>query len=344
MSDGVAAFNGLVDLASVTLGGRAVGASDEFFAPADNLVQPGRGTFIEGKFTDRGKWMDGWESRRKRQPGHDWCIIELGAPGRVIGLDIDTNHFVGNSPAFASIDGASASRGAPLDHLIDAPWTELLAQAPIRPGSQNLFAAVPAGPVSHLRLSIFPDGGVARLRAYGRVHADWAFREVDAETGPRLSPDWVDLSALRNGGLTVACSDAFFGPMNALIAPGRAETMGDGWETRRRRGPGHDWVIVQLGARGTPCLVEIDTRHFKGNYPDRISIDCIDSSLDGRITDLVTSSAWSTLLPATPLQPDSRHFFGEGLALPARPSTHVRLNAVPDGGVSRLRVWGLRHG
>jgi allantoicase len=166
-------FTGLVDLAAAALGGRVLGSSDAFFAEAENLIQPGRGVFVDGKFTDRGKWMDGWESRRRRvsPPDHDWCVLALGAPGEVVGFDVDTNHFLGNHPPFASIDGLWAP-GAPALAEVTAAraaWAELLPQAPLRPGAQNLFVAAPRGPVSHVRLNIFPDGGVARLRVYGRV-------------------------------------------------------------------------------------------------------------------------------------------------------------------------------
>ena len=339
---GAASFTGLIDLAAAALGGRAVATSDDFFAEMNNLVAPGRGVFIEGKFTDRGKWMDGWESRRKRELGHDWCILELGAPGRALGLDVDTNHFIGNCPSFASVDGVRARRGAPADELLAMRWTELLPQSALRPGAQNLFASAAGEPVTHVRLNIFPDGGVARFRVFGRVEPAWneSAGARDAETDAHVPPSLVDLAAVTNGGLALACSDAFFGPMNNLLLPGRAENMGGGWETRRKRGPGHDWILVQLGARGEIQVVEVDTNHFKGNYPDRCSIERIDAP-GARITDLVASRAWEPLLPETKLGPSERRFFREPLAS-AGPATHVRLNVYPDGGISRLRLWGAR--
>jgi allantoicase len=324
----VVAFNGLPDLAAASLGGKTLGASDEFFAPAANLLQPGRGAFIEGKFTEQGKWMDGWESRRRRGEGHDWCLIELGMPGTLIGFDIDTNHFLGNHPPFASVDGL------PLGASPDELWIPLLEPAPLRPGSQNLFAALPAAPVSHLRLNIYPDGGVARFRAYGRVRPEWAAAPSDIGAGLH------DLAALRNGGLALACSDAFFGPMNNLLLPGRAADMGGGWETRRRRGPGQDWILIKLGGRGTPAVIEIDTHHFKGNHPDRCAVEAIDAP-GARIPDLLGGHGWFTVLPESRLQAHARHLFGDVLAARA-PATHLRLTIFPDGGVSRLRVWGTR--
>jgi len=343
-----AAFSGLVDLAAAALGGRALGASDDFYAGAENLLRPGRAVFIEGKFTERGKWMDGWESRRRRaragETAHDWCVLALGAPGQVVGFDVDTQHFVGNHPPFASVDGLWApeapAESAALPALLSrGDWVALLEQSPLRPDAQNLFAAAPCGPVSHVRLNIFPDGGVARFRVFGRAHPRWeAPAELDEEARAHVAPPLRDLAALANGGLTLACSDAFFGPMNNLLLPGRPDDMGGGWETRRRRGPGHDWIIVKLGARGAPAVVEVDTRHFKGNFPDRCALEAIDAPAGARITDLVASESWRPLVPEAKLRADARHFFT--VAGWSSSVTHVRLNIFPDGGVARLRVWG----
>jgi allantoicase len=337
---GAAAFTGLIDLASASLGGQVLGSSDDFFAEAGNLIQPGRGVFIEGRFTDHGKWMDGWESRRKRVAGFDWCVLELGAPGGVVGFDVDTNHFIGNSPAFASIEGLRAPRGTPLADLLALEWRELLPQMPLRPGAQNLFAAAAGDAVTHIRLNIVPDGGVARFRVYGRVAPEWAVPVIDKASRGHVPDGAVDLAAVVNGGSALACSDAFFGPMNNLLLPGRAENMGGGWETRRKRAPGYDWILIRLGARGTIAAIEVDTNHFKGNYPDRCAIEGLDFA-SARITDLIASRAWIPLLPETTLAADDRRFFtGEIAAHP--PVSHVRLNIFPDGGVSRLRLWGTR--
>jgi len=346
-------LGGLVDLAARSFGGRTVAASDDFFAAKENLLEPGRGQFIPDKFTDQGKWMDGWESRRKRRPGHeylahDYCIIELGQPGDVLAVDIDTNHFLGNHPPFASIDGLSAPRGSSAEALSALRWQELLPQSSLRPGSQNLFITNSFGsaaPVSHVRLNIFPDGGVARLRVYGRVQPDWSQRRLDEATTAELAtvaPDAVDLAALENGGMALACSDAFFAPMHHLLLPGRAVNQGGGWETRRKRAPGHDWIIVRLAARGRPRLIELDTNHFKGNYPDRCAIDAIDAPAGTSITELIASERWTRYLEPVAVSAHERHFFHE-LRSDA-PATHVRLCIYPDGGVSRLRVWGQRDG
>jgi allantoicase len=271
-------------------------------------------------------------------------VLELGAPGQVLGFDVDTNHFLGNHPPFASIDGVAAPAGTPLDQLAArADWVELLAQSPLRPGSQNLFAAIARPLVSHVRLKIFPDGGVARLRVFGRVAPLWqpASATVDQDARAHVAPDAVDLAAVRNGGLALACSDAFFGPMNNLLLPGRAADMSGGWETRRRRGPGHDWILIKLGAPGAVDVVEVDTNHFKGNVPDRCTVDAIHAP-DARITELITSAAWAPIVPETKLRAHERHFLAAGSG--ATLATHLRLSIFPDGGVSRLRAWGRRHG
>lgn len=337
--DGAAVFWGLIDLAAAAMGGRALAASDEFFAEKENLLEPGRGVFLPDEYTDRGKWMDGWESRRKRTPGHDFCIVRLGAPGVVRALDIDTNHFLGNHPPFASVDATNAPADASLEALDAAGWTEILPQSPLRPGSQNLFTVGDGRVYTHVRLNIFPDGGVARFRVYGDVKPDLAAAEIDPEAAAHVEPGEIDLVAAKNGGLALACSDAFFGPMNNLILPGRAKNMGGGWETRRKRGPGHDWILLRLGVPGSIGCVEVDTNHFKGNYPDRCSLEGIWAP-GARITDLLQpSAAWREVLGETRVSASARHFYRGELAARG-PFSHVRLSIHPDGGVSRLRLYG----
>lgn len=327
-----ATFSGLIDLAAERIGGTTLLASDEFFAEKENLLKPGRGLFIPDKYTDRGKWMDGWETRRKRTPGHDWCIIKLGLAGQIRGFDIDTNHFLGNYPAAASVDGCEQAGDVPLNVLSKSSgmWKEILPKTPLQPGSQNLFAVENPTRWTHARLNIYPDGGVARFRVYGTVMPDWTVRKKG---------EILDFAAVENGGLAVAASDMFFSPMNNLIMPERAATMGDGWETKRRRGPGNDWVIIKLGTTGVIQKVEVDTNHFKGNYPDRCSIDVCSAPDKFIDTQTWKDIQWKELLPETRLEADRRHFFEHELRQPG-PVTHLRLNIFPDGGVSRLRVWG----
>jgi allantoicase len=339
----IALFSNLVDLASAALGGKAVEASDEFFGAAERLVDPGEPIDEADRYTERGKWMDGWESRRRRDGGHDACIIELGVPGTVLGFDVDTRHFSGNHPPFASIDGVRVNAGAAFGDGRALPWRPLLPEVSLRQNSRHLFAALGGAPVSHVRLSVFPDGGVARLRVFGEVEPFAAATEHDEQSRVEVPSGLVDLAALKNGGTTLACSDARFGSMNQLLLPGRARHMGEGWETRRGRPPDHrhDWLIVRLAGRGTPGVVEIDTHHYRGNFPEFCSIEAIDRP--GATTVELLSGVWTELLPRLPLSASKRHFFSKELRARG-PVSHLRLNIFPDGGVSRLRIWGNRNG
>jgi allantoicase len=315
-------FTALADLASARVGGRAIAANDDFFAPKSNLVKPEAAVFVPGKYTSRGKWMDGWESRRRRTPGHDWCIVALGMRGIIRGVNVDTRFFTGNFPAHCSIDAIDTTRSLSprLYEVTAGPWATVLAKSALRGDSDNFFAVESQNPWTHLRLNIFPDGGVARLRVFGEVVVDW--RRL-ARGGAM-----VDLAAIEHGGLAIDASDTHYGNPNNMLMPGRAKNMGDGWETKRRRGPGHDWAIIRLGAPCVVTKVELDTNHYKGNYPDS-------ASLEGRLAD----GAWAELLPQTKLRAHHRHYFTKQLRETSAVS-QVRLNIFPDGGISRLRVYG----
>ena len=313
-------FRELVDLAGERIGGSVVHANDDFFAPKENLIKPSKAEWKEHEYTDRGKWMDGWESRRRRTPGHDFAIIRLGARGVVKGVVVDTSFFRGNYPDSCSIDGVSVTSLATVDALLATEWHPMLAETKLKGDSENLFEIRAPFAVTHVRLNIFPDGGVARLRVHGEPVPDW-------HRNGGLTHE-VDLAAIENSATVLACSDMFFGPKDNLIMPGRALNMSDGWETKRRRGPGHDWVTVRLATEGLIHRIELDTNHFKGNYPDTASID---GSIDGK--------EWVEIVPRTKMQAHTRHFFVDQIAQRG-PFTHLRLNVFPDGGVSRMRVWG----
>ena len=333
-------FASLADLASARVGGRALAASDDFFASKHNLLKATPAIFIPGKYTTRGKWMDGWESRRRRGPGHDWCVVRLGMRGRVRGVNVNTAFFTGNFPSHCSIDAldtAAAPGGQAVNrelrgsqHREGPPWTRILEQTPLHGDTDNYLAVADERAWTHLRLNIYPDGGVARLRVYGDVVVDWA----RVAPGRRV----VDLAAIEHGGLVLAASDMHYGAKDNVIMPGRAANMGDGWETKRRRGPGHDWLLLRLGAAGHVRRIEIDTNHFKGNYPDAASIDaCL--APGATVADLAASATWMELLPATKLRASHRHYFARTLR-PVGAVSHLRLNIFPDGGISRLRVHG----
>lgn len=325
------AFVELIDLASERLGGAVLYANDEFFAPKENLLKPQAPIFIEGKYTDLGKWMDGWETARRRSPGYDWCVIRLGLPGRIRGVMVDTSHFKGNYPEQCSLE-ATAVEGQPgLEQLLsgEVAWTEILPVAQLQGDFQNLFPVETEGRFTHLRFKIHPDGGVARLRVYGEVLPDW---ERLIKRGGE-----IDLAAVENGGLVLSCSDMFFGHRHNLIMPGRAINMSDGWETKRRRGPGHDWSIIKLGRPGTIRRLEVDTSWFKGNYPESCSIEAAHVT-GAALTEVELSTLdWQEVLPRTRLQAHTRHFFEDEIK-DAGEVSHIRFNIFPDGGVSRLRV------
>ena len=318
-----------VNLAHPRLGAKPVFATDEFFAPAERMLAPAPAVFIPGKFDDHGKWMDGWESRRKRIEGYDHCIVRLGKPGVIRGVDIDTSHFKGNHPPAASLDGCYCDDDLPGD---DAEWTTILDSVGLEQDSHHLHDIVADGVYSHVRLNIYPDGGVARLRVYGIPQCDWDQRDPG---------ELVDLAALENGGRAIACSDQAFGSsMLSLGLPGRGVDMGDGWETRRRRVPGNEWVILELGHAGTIRAVELDTAHYKGNFPDRASIQA-GYLRGGTEESAVTQSMfWRTLLPEQKLEMDAVCRFEDELE-DLGPVTHVRVNIIPDGGLSRVRLYGL---
>jgi allantoicase len=326
-------FTELVDLASERLGGVVLAANDEFFAPKENLLKVSKPVFIEGKYTDVGKWMDGWETRRRRTTGFDWCILCLGLPGIVRGVVVDTSHFKGNFPEQCSLEACALEGNPNVEKLTSAsaPWIEILPKSALRGDSENRFALQNASRFTHLRFNIFPDGGVARLRVYGEVMPDWS-RLAREESE-------IDLAAVENGGLVVACSDMFFGSRHNLIMPGRAANMGDGWETRRRRGPGHDWVVIQLGTPGTIRRIEVDTSHFKGNFPESCSLEACAAPPGALEPRALGSLPWTEVLPRTKLQADTRRFFEQELKEAGR-ATHVRFNIFPDGGVARLRIFG----
>ena len=321
-------FTALTDLAAERLGGKVVFATDDFFAEKENLILPTRGIFIHDKYTDRGKWMDGWESRRKRTPGHDWAVIQLGVSGKITGFDIDTNFFLGNHPPHASIEAVNLPDGYKGSNWEDVAWKEILPKSHLDAGSQNFYECESDEIFTHLRLHIYPDGGVARFRVYGEVFKNW-----DAVS----TNDTIDLVAAINGGQALACNDMFFSAMSNLIMPNRGANMGDGWETKRNRTPNNrDWVILKLAHKGTVEKIVVDTCHFKGNYPDSCSIEfCISDNDEAVIND----GNWQTLLPQQKLSADNEHEFVKEINT-HNGITHVRLNIFPDGGISRLRLFG----
>ncbi|CAL8312074.1 unnamed protein product [Lota lota] len=365
-------FVHLNNLASETAGGKVIFATDEWFAPAANLLKRDPPRFEASAFTEFGKWMDGWETRRKRIPGHDWCVVQLGVAGVVYGVDVDTSFFTGNHAPYMSVQGAclddppsivldgdrtgtaaSASQLEAVSKLHSESWRVLVPESELKPGysdsCHNYFQVTCPGRITHLRLNIYPDGGVARFRVYGVGQRDWS--SVPAHQD-------VDLVGMANGGVCLGYSDAHFGHPRNMIGPGRASNMGDGWETARRldrpkelkvdgRGilqvPGSEWAVFRLGHAGVITHVEVDTNHFKGNSPDWCRVEACtltpaEEAADAR--NAWNSGKWTVLLSAQKLRPHHRHHYLEAELSLKEAVTHVRLVIAPDGGVSRFRLWG----
>ena len=320
-----------IDLAQPRLGTEVVFASDDFFAPKERMIDPKPPVFVPGRYDENGKWMDGWESRRKREAGHDFAILRLGRPGRIRALDIDTSHFTGNFPPAASVETTYSEDRIP---GTNADWREIVPATTLSGDSHHVIGVTGESIASHIRLNIFPDGGIARLRVFGEVAMDWSAHDSSQD---------VDLASMLVGGRAVAWSDAHYGAPNNILAPGRGVDMGDGWETRRRREPGNDWIIVALAHPGDVTRVTIDTAHFKGNFPAAASLQGA-MAAGGTAEALVPESMfWPVLLPEKKLEADKELIFD----IPESdlgPVSHVRLNIVPDGGISRLRLFGrIRH-
>ena len=326
MSNSIHCEDGLIDLACDVLGGTTMAASDEFFAPRHNLVRAKPAIWLPEKYVDTGKWMDGWETRRRSPGVDDWCLIRLGLRGQIEKVVIDTAFFTGNFPAEASVEAIDASPTASEAELDAATWHPLVARTVLEGDSENRMECLPHGPVTHVRLRIYPDGGVARFRALGVALPDWGYLNATGSL--------VDLLAVENGGRVLGCSDDFYGPPINLILPDRARDMSEGWETRRRRGPGHDWAAFELGAPGRVFAAELDTSWFRGNFPAEFSLEGA-RGVSGEIPE----AGWTTMLSRRRLLPHARHRFSREIA--DHPMfSHVRLRIFPDGGLSRLRLWG----
>jgi allantoicase len=314
-------FTRLPDLAVRTLGGSVAAASDESFEEKENLINPWPPAFEAQSFGPKGQEYDGWETRRRRSPGHDWVIVRLGLPGVIRGVVVDTAWFTGNHPSHASVE-ACAADGYPAAGDLTG-WTEIVPKSPLTGDTAHEFAVGVNRRFTHVRLSVFPDGGVARLRVHGEVVPD-----------PRLLAGLtVDLAALANGAAVTGCSDMFYSsPANALM-PGLARNQAEGWETARRRDEGNDGVTLRLAAPGVVRLVELDTGNLRFNAPAAARI----RGADARTGSLEREEAWCDILPRTRLQPDTAHRFRVD---PGPAVTDARVDIYPDGGLARLRLHG----
>ncbi|MGH3230625.1 MAG: allantoicase [Streptosporangiaceae bacterium] len=309
------------DLASRSLGGGVICANDELFADRENLIKPGDPVFQPHTFGNKGQVMDGWETRRRRSGGSDSAIVRLGCAGVVRRVVVDTSYFTGNYPPEVSVEACGAEGYPSPAELATASWTTLVPRSTVAGDARNEFEVAVEQRFTHVRLTIFPDGGVARLRVHGEPVPD-----------PRLLPATIDLAALENGAVVTGCSNMFYSSPANLLMPGLARVMGDGWETARRRDDGNDWVAVRLACAGSVEVVELDTSHFVGNAPGWARL-----GYDG-----------GDLVARTALQPDTRHRFAvaggpvAGGPVAGGPvAEEVRLDVYPDGGMARLRVFGV---
>ncbi|SDG35217.1 allantoicase [Lentzea fradiae] len=305
----------LPDLASRAVGGGVLWANDELFAERENLIKPAEPVYQTYTFGHKGQIYDGWETRRRREPGVDQAVVRLGMPGVVRGVVVDTAFFKGNFPPFCWVEGAHVDGYPSAGEITE--WFPLVERSALKGDEKHFFDVQEGRRVTHVRLTIDPDGGVARLRVHGEPLPD-----------PRLLVPGIDLAALENGAVVTGCSNMFYSSPNNLIAPGQAAVMGEGWETARRRDDGNDWVALRLATAGVVRLVELDTSHFKGNAPGWATVSACDERTD--------PDTWFDLLPRTRLQPDTRHRF----VVDPKEATAVRLDIHPDGGMARLRVIG----
>lgn len=317
MTESLPDFTWLPDLALRSLGGAVIWANDELFAEKENLVSPGPSQYRPASFGHKGQIYDGWETRRRRDAGHDTAIVRLGVPGVIRGVVVDTAWFKGNYPPAVSVDAIEVDGYPTAEQLaVDPGWVPLIERSRVYGDTRNNFEVSSEPRWTHVRLNIFPDGGVARLRVHGEGRPDKRFLGV----GP------VDLAALENGGLVLDASNRFYSSPQNLIFPGQAQVMGDGWETARRRDDANDWVRIRLAGPGRVRLAEIDTSYFIGNSPGAAAL-----------TGLRADGQWIELLPRTELLPDTRHRF---LIDAADVVSEARLDIYPDGGLARLRLFG----
>ncbi len=316
----------LINLASPKLGSLGVKANDEFFAPLKRMLLDNEPIFIPDKYDDHGKWMDGWETKRRRVPGNDWCLIKLGSPGIIKEIDVNTKFFTGNYPPQASIEGIYSESEPDID---DKNWLTILEKIDLDGDKINKFCIKKKNVVNWIKVNIYPDGGIARLRLWGDVYQNW-----DNFDNNKI----MEISALKNCGKIISYNNAHYGDVSALLSEGRGKNMGDGWETRRRREPGNDWIIIELGKKARLEEVEVDTAFFKGNFPESCSVEGVNA--DGNIEN-IENLDWTSIISKTALKADTIHKIKIENKYKQTIFSHVRLNIFPDGGVSRFRVYGF---
>jgi allantoicase len=326
MSKKIIFTNGLIDLAQPRLGSKVIFRTDDFFASADRIIDPSAPIFKEGLFDKNGKWMDGWESRRKRTPGHDYLIIKLGKPGSISKVNVDTSHFNGNQPSKISIEACNSKS----NNIKNFKWKSLLGKKKTKANSHHIFKTSSKSVFTHIKLNIFPDGGVARLRLYGNISKEK--NDFKNKT--------INLASLLDGASVIACNNEHFGKAENILAPGKAKNMGDGWETRRRRDKGFDWLILNSIDGEKIDKIEISTHHFKGNFPSHCSLQAAYITTKKSSSSIVSgSNKWKTLMNKTMLKANKTHTF-RNVLMKNDKINFIKINIFPDGGISRFRIFG----
>ena len=316
----------MINLADPRIGSKVIFKTDDFFAAAHRILNIETPVFKDGLFDKHGKWMDGWETRRRRSKGFDYLILKLGKPGKIFDIDIDTTHFNGNQPTHASLEGC-LSKTKPSKKT---KWISLLSKKKLGPSRNHSFKSKNKSVFNYIRLNIFPDGGVARLRLYGKIEMEKNF----------LNNKTINLTSVLNGASIIGCNNEHFGRAENIIAPGKGKNMGDGWETRRSRGKNFDWLIIKFGKPGLIKKLEIDTHHFKGNYPDSCSIQTASISKDLSNKSIVNNSKnWKFILNKSKLSAHKKHIFKKFLIKRSK-ENYLKINIYPDGGISRIRAFG----
>ena len=316
----------MINLAEPKLGSKVIFKTDDFFASANRIINPNPPIFKEGVFDKHGKWMDGWETRRRRRKGFDYLIVKLGKPGKIFNVDIDTSHFNGNQPAHVSLEACYTNKKPNKK----TRWIKILNNKKLGPNKNHNFKIKNKLVFNHVKLNIFPDGGVARLRIYGEVEIN------KINFGNKL----INLTSVLNGASIVGCNNEHFGKAENVLAPGKGKNMGDGWETRRSRGKNFDWLIIKLGRTGIINKIEIDTHHFKGNYPDKCSVQATYiPKKTSNYTVVKKSNKWRSLLNKAQLNANKKHSF-KNKTMKKNKINYIRINIYPDGGISRIRTFG----
>jgi len=318
--------NGMIDLAQSRLGTKVVYKTDEFFAPAKRIINPWPPIFKEGVFDKHGKWMDGWETRRKRNKGHDFLILKLGRPGKIHKVDIDTSYFNGNQPSKISLEACYSKNKLPNKN---SKWINILNKKSTKPNAHHFFNIKNKSIFTHVKLNIYPDGGIARIRIYGKM-------VIKKKFGKKI----INLTSVLNGATPIACNNEHFGRAENILAPGKGKNMGDGWETRRSRGKNFDWLILKCATAGKINKIQIDTHHFKGNYPDGCSLQAAYLNSKTSFKNIVKKSKkWNFLLGKVKLHAHKKHNFNNK-QMKKNKINYIRINIFPDGGISRIRVFG----